>query len=83
MIGTIQTGTLERAEISAVVHEGYSITSGGKRCQLAIVDEDGNIVEAGDSVAREAFNVAIASYKQLLKGMGHIRVVSGEKAKAA
>lgn len=83
MIGQIKTGTLNNAQISAVIHEGLTIEANGRRCQLAIVDESGNIIEAGDQVAREAFNVAIASYKQLLKGMGHIRVVSGQDTKAA
>lgn len=83
MIGQIKTGTLNNAQISAVIHEGLTIESNGRRCQLAIVDESGNIIEAGDQVAREAFNVAIASYKQLLKGMGHLRVVSTKTEKAA
>lgn len=83
MIGQIETGKLEKSRISAVIHEGLTVEANGQRCRLAIIDDNGTIIEAGDSVAREAFNVAIASYKQLLKGMGHIRVVSGQKAKAA
>jgi hypothetical protein len=54
---------LQHATISAVIHEGLSVESDGKRCRLAIIDEAGNIIEAGDQVAREAFNVSIASYK--------------------
>ena len=83
MIGNITTGTLENARISAVIHEGFTVEANGKRCRLAIIDDDGKIIEAGDQVAREAFNVAIASYKQLVKGMGHLRVASGEPKKAA
>lgn len=83
MIGQIKTGILKNAQISAVIHEGLTIESNGKRCRLAIIDEDGKIIEAGDSVAREAFNVAIASYKQLLKGLGHLRVISGQDTKVA
>ncbi len=82
MIGHIPTGTLQHATISAVVHEGLSVEANGKRCRLAIIDDEGNIIEAGDQVAREAFNVSIASYKQLLKGMGHLRVYSAERVKS-
>lgn len=82
MIGTIETGTLNNAEISAVIHKGLTVEANGKRCRLAIIDEAGNIIEAGDQVAREAFNVAVASYKNFLKGQGHLRVSSGDKIAA-
>lgn len=85
MIGTIKTGTLSTAQISAVVHEGFSVTANGKPCHLAIIDSEGKIIDAGEQVASEAFNVAVESYKNMLKGMGHLRVFSGNKkpAKAA
>lgn len=83
MIGKIEIGTLQHAAISAVIHEGLTVTANGKRCRLAVIDDDGNIIEAGDQVAREAFNVAVACYKQLLKGLGHLRVGTGEPKKAA
>jgi len=77
MIGTIRTGTLDAAEISAVIHQGLTVTAkDGRAARLAIIDEDGNMIEAGPAVAREAFNVSIASYKNFLKGMGHLRVTS-------
>lgn len=84
MIGHIETGTLQNAEISAVVHEGFKVTTpDGKPAQLAIIDADGKVIEIGATVQREAFNVAIAAYKQMLKGMGHIRVFSERAKKAA
>lgn len=73
MIGHIPTGTLPGVEISAVIHEGLKISANGRPCRLAVIDDQGNIVSADAQVAREAFNVAISSYKQLLKGQGHIR----------
>lgn len=79
MIGHITTGSLAGAEISAVISKGLSVkTADGKTARLAIVDEAGKVVDIGDQVAREAFNVAIASYKNFLKGQGHLRVSSGE-----
>jgi hypothetical protein len=75
MIGTIKTGTLKNSVVSAVAHEGLTVTTrDGKPARIAIIDELGNVIEAGDAVAEEAWNVAIASYKNLLQGMGHLRV---------
>lgn len=82
MIGPIKTGTLRTAQISAVVHEGLNITANGQPCQLAIINADGQIIESGEQVAREAFAVAVESYKNMLKGMGHLRVFSGGKSPA-
>lgn len=79
MIGTIKTGTIPGATISAVISKGLGVTTtDGQAAQLAIIDPAGNIIAAGASVEREAFNVSIASYKNFLKGQGHLRVSSGE-----
>jgi hypothetical protein len=75
MIGKIETGTLASSMISATISQGFSAqTRDGRPAQLAIIDEFGNVIEIGDQVAREAFNVAVASYKNFLKGQGHLRV---------
>lgn len=75
MIGTIETGTLEKSVISAAAHEGLTVTTrDGRPARIAIIDEHGTVIEAGDAVAEEAWNVAIASYKNFLQGMGHLRV---------
>lgn len=77
MIGEIPTGRLDAAEISAVVHQGLTLkTKDGQPARLAIIDGAGNVVEAGPAVAREAFNVSIACYKNFLIGQGHLRVFS-------
>jgi hypothetical protein len=77
MIGPIKTGTLEKTEISATISFGLKAkTRDGKPARLAIIDDDGNIIEAGDAVANEVFLVSIASYKNFLKGIGHLRVSS-------
>lgn len=77
MIGPIPTGTLPGIEISGTISNGFSIkTADGRTAKMAIVDDSGTIIEAGDLVAREAFNVAVASYKNFLKGLGHLRVYS-------
>lgn len=81
MIGTIPTGCLSTAEISAVVHKGLSVKlPGGRIGRLAIIDEDGQVVDASPAVAREAWNVSIASYKNFMIGQGHLRVFSAPPA---
>jgi hypothetical protein len=68
---------LEGIVLSAVAHEGLTAkTADGTPLQLAFITEDGRIVGRGDEVAQAAWRVAIESYRNFLKGMGHIRVHS-------
>jgi hypothetical protein len=76
MIGQQPTGAIGGVIISAVAHEGLSVTVDGKPARLAIVTETGQVIAVGRLVAREAEAVAVNSYRQLLQGQGHLRVVS-------
>lgn len=77
MIGIPETDTLEHARISANVNTGYQVTTAdGKPARLAIIDADGNVVEAGPAVAKEAWNVCIAVQKNFWIGQGHLVVHS-------
>lgn len=76
MIGTQPIGAIDGVVISAVSHEGLTVTVNGKPARLAIVTDDGRVVAAGDQVAREAEAVAVNSYRSLLQGQGHLRVLS-------
>jgi len=78
MIGIPPTGGLARAAITAVCFEGLSAeTREGRRATFAIVDENEKVIEIGPAVAREAWNVMLACYKNFLVGQGHLRVFSG------
>ncbi len=78
MIGPIQTGTLATAQISARIHSGLAVKlPDGRPGKLAIVDDSGVVVDASPAVAREAWLVSIASYKNFLIGQGHLVVLSG------
>lgn len=78
MIGIPETGGLQNAVIHGVVHEGLSVTTKeGKRAFFAIVDESGRVIEEGEAVAKEAYSVALAVYKNFRIGMGHLRVHTG------
>ena len=75
MIGDQNTGAIDGVVISAVAHEGLSVTVNGKPAKLAVVTEDGQVVVVGTEVAREARAVAVNNYRQLLKAKGHIRTI--------
>jgi hypothetical protein len=76
MIGTQPTGSVPGVIISAVAHEGLTVTVNGKPARLAVVLEDGTVVAAGRDVAREAQSVAVNLHREFLKGNGHLRVLS-------
>ena len=76
MIGTQPTGAIQGVHISAVSHEGLTVTVNGAPGRLAIVTDDGRIIAVGQDVAREAEAVAVNSYREMLKGQGWLRVMS-------
>lgn len=64
-------------DISAVSFEGLTVrTNDGEPAMLAVIDKNGKVVAAGPSVADQAWNVAIASYRNFLQGAGYMRVHS-------
>lgn len=81
MITTPKTDTLTHSVLSGVAHEGLTVTTrDGRRARLAVIDEDGKVIEAGPQVAEAAWNVAIASYRNFLRGRGYLRVRSEPEA---
>lgn len=76
LIGHQPVGAIQGVIISAVSHEGLTVTVDGKPARLAILSEDGKIIAAGPAVAREAEAVAVNSYRHLLQGRGHLRILS-------
>lgn len=77
MIGIPETDTLEQARISANINTGFQVTTpDGRPARLAIIDADGNVIEAGAAVTREAWNVCIAVQKNFWIGQGHLVVHS-------
>lgn len=76
MIGTQPTGAIDGVVISAVSHEGLSVTVNGKPARLAVIDEGGVVIASADVVAREAEAVAVNNYRSFLQGQGYLRVFS-------
>lgn len=78
MIGNPTIGTLAHAQISGVAHQGLTVTTAdGRPARLAIIDEAGNVLEAGPEVATEAWSVTLATYRNFLIGQGHLVVKTG------
>lgn len=89
MIQIRNSTPLQKATISAVSFDGLTVTThDGRPAMLAIIDEQGEVIEAGGNVAAAAWNVSINCHSQFLTGSGHLRVFSppamvvGEKAAA-
>lgn len=83
MIDQLPVGNIEGVVISAVAHEGLRVTVDGKPARFAILTEDGQIIEAGNAVAKEARAVAVNNYRNFLQGKGHLRVLSNPIKKVA
>lgn len=76
MIGQQPVGSIAGIVITAVGHEGLTVMVDGKPARLAIVNNDGQVIAAGDQVAREAEAVAVNCYRSILQGKGFLRVLS-------
>lgn len=87
MKDSVPNPQLQGSRISGTVSEGFSVTTAdGKQARLAIVDEQGNVVEAGLDVAWAAWKVCIEVQENFWEGQGHLVVHSsppGDPALAA
>lgn len=73
----IKPAGLASSTISATISEGFTVTTAdGKPARLAVIDEDGNVIEASPAVAAEAWAVCIQVQYNFWVGEGHIRVLS-------
>lgn len=69
--------TLNHSQLVGTIHSGLTATTrDGKPARLAIIDEDGNVIDSGIAVAREAWKVALAVHTNFLRGSGHLVVHS-------
>lgn len=77
MKDSVPNPELQAARISATVSTGFNCTTAdGKPARLAIVDEAGNVIEAGADVAWAAWRVCIEVQENYWEGMGHLVVHS-------
>ncbi|WP_278958533.1 hypothetical protein [Aquipseudomonas alcaligenes] len=77
MKDSVPNPQLQASRISATISTGFNVTTAdGKPARLAIVDEEGNVVEVGAEVAWAAWKVCIEAQENYWEGMGHLVVHS-------
>lgn len=68
---------LHGARIKGTVSTGFTATGpDGQKARLAVVDEKGNILAAGDEVAWAAWRVCVEVQENFWEGQGHLVVHS-------
>ncbi|VWD45353.1 hypothetical protein BLA50215_05700 [Burkholderia lata] len=73
--GDTQIASAISSTISAVSFQGFSIeTPDGNPATLAVLDQNGKVVDAGPAVSRAAWEIAIRSYRNFLCAQGFLRV---------
>jgi len=71
----IPNPTLEGAKLSATVSTGFSVhTKSGTRARMAIIDDQGNVLAAGEEVAWAAWRVCVEVQENFWEGQGHLVV---------
>lgn len=74
------TTTLQHAIVQGVAHEGITVhTRDGRRARLAVIDDEGNVLEAGRNVERVVFAASREVIYNLWRGQGHMRIFYGER----
>lgn len=67
--------TLRGASLKATVSTGFTVTGPeGQSARLAVVDDKGNILAAGDDVAWAAWRVCVEVQENFWEGHGHLVV---------
>lgn len=77
MKAAIPNPTLQASRIRATVSTGFTATTAdGHPARLAIIDEHGNVVDAGIDVAWAAWRVCVEVQENFWQGNGHLVVHS-------
>lgn len=71
----IPNPVLEGAKLSATVSTGFTAhTESGTKARMAIIDDQGNILAAGEDVAWAAWRVCVEVQENFWEGQGHLMV---------
>lgn len=65
---------LTNAKLSATCAGIVAETPDGRPAKLAVVDESGAVLEAGEDVEKAAWLLMLLARRNFLEGNGHIRV---------
>jgi hypothetical protein len=64
---------LQHSKLTGTIHSGITATTlDGKPARLAIIDDNGNILDAGLPVAKEVWHLVIGLHLNMLRATGHI-----------
>jgi hypothetical protein len=75
VIGFSNLEKKHRFLITGTAHSGLEVvTANGNRAVLAVLDNNGNVVEAGEHVAETAWEAILAIYRNFLQGNGFMTV---------
>lgn len=75
VIGFSNLDQRHRFLVVGTAHSGLEVvTEDGNPAVLAVLDNEGNIIEAGEHVAETAWEAMVAIYKNFLQGNGHMLV---------
>ncbi len=75
MKDSIPNPPLLASRISATVSTGFNVTTAdGRPARLAVVDDAGNVIEAGQDLAWAAWRVCVEVQENFWEGMGHLVV---------
>lgn len=78
MKSAIPNTKLNGAQLSANVSTGFTVRSNsGKKARMAIIDDQGNILAAGEEVAWAAWRVCVEVQENFWEGQGHLVVHAG------
>ena len=78
MKNSVPNPPLLACSVSATISTGFTAkTATGKPARLSIIDEAGNVIEAGPSVAWAAWRVCIEAQENFWQGQGHLVVHAG------
>lgn len=78
---------LLRSVVSAGAVTGIDVASSkGDQCMLAIIDQDGKVLDCGPAVAQNVWNANVRAMLDFWEGNGHIKTTvypAAEQQKAA
>ncbi|MDH4873048.1 hypothetical protein [Pseudomonas sp. BN515] len=75
MKNAIPNPPLQASRITANASTGFKVTTAdGRPARLAVVDDEGNVIEAGQDLAWAAWRVCVEVQENFWEGMGWLEV---------
>ena len=72
---TAATAQYSEPTITANAVAGLQVTPpDGRTAHLAVVDEQGNVIDQGSHISSSAYQASVRAYRSFLYGTGHIRM---------